>query len=76
MSASPAIDAERSSSTVGFGGEIVAEEIEGREFNTVIVFEFTVAPKSSPSLGVTEDCQLSPFRRDVLEIVINPSNCD
>ena len=70
------MDADRSSFEVGFDGDIVAEDIEGSEFNTVIVFEVTVAPKSSPSLGVTDACQLSPFTIDVLESVIKPSNCD
>ena len=75
LSSSPAMDVERSSSEVGFDGDMAVEEIEGREFKTVIVFEFTEVPKSWPSLGVTDACQSSPRVISSLEIVNNPSNC-
>ena len=55
--------------------DMAVEEIEGREFKTVIVFEFTEVPKSWPSLGVTDACQSSPRVISSLEIVNNPSNC-
>ena len=75
LSSSPTIDADKSSSEVGFNGNMDVEDKDGIEFKTVNVFEFTSIPKSSPSLGITDTCQSSPRTVASLESVMSPSNC-